>query len=99
MSGVDQLQYLSWLLYLLVFVLVLIRTVRRPTPAHVDMTLFFAAAAIVIVGTSFPAKLGIGVPAWLTNDLAPGAVLALGYLLLRLVGDFSRVPAPLMRAV
>ena len=51
MSGLDQLQYLSWLLYLFVFVAVLVRTIRRPSPAHVDMTLFFGGVAVLIVFT------------------------------------------------
>src|SRR5438105_11551014 len=99
MSGVDQLQYLSWFLYLVVFVLVLVRTIRRPTPAHIDMTLFFGAAAIVIILTTLESKLHVGLPAWVLADVAPAAVLALGYLLLRLVHDFSNVPAPVMLAV
>jgi len=98
-SGLEQLQYLSWLLYLVVFVLVLARTLRRPTPAHVDMTLFFGAAAIVIVATTLTEKFHLDVPAWVDNDLIPAAAAALGYLLLRLVNDFSHVPAVLLRAV
>ena len=99
MSGLDQLQYLSWLLYLLVFGLVLVRTIRRPTPAHLDMTLFFGAAALVIVATTLELKLHVGLPGWVLNDLVPALALALGYLLLRLVRDFSHVPRWLMAAV
>jgi signal transduction histidine kinase len=99
MSGVDQLQYLSWVLYLVVFVLVLVRTIRRPTPAHIDMTLFFGAAAIVIASTTLESKLHVGLPAWVLDDVVPATGFALGYLLLRLVRDFSEVPGWLMGAV
>ena len=92
-SGLDQLQYLSWLLYLLIFGAVLVRTIRRPTPAHVDMTLFFGAVAIVIVLTTITSKLHLAAdPAWLGNDIVGAAAVSLGYLLLRLVRDFSHVP-------
>jgi signal transduction histidine kinase len=98
-SGLDQLQYLSWLLYIVVFVAVLNRTVGRPTPAHVDMTLFFGAVAIVIVLTGIVSRLHLSQPEWLANDLAGAAAMSMGYLLLRLVHDFSDVPRLLMRAV
>jgi signal transduction histidine kinase len=97
-TALEQLQYFSWLLYLVVFVLVLVRTIRRPTPAHVDMTLFFGVVAIVIVSTTLTSKIGLDV-GWVEDVLIPAAAAALGYLLLRLVHDFSHVPTLLMRAV
>ena len=97
MTGLDQLQYLSWLLYLFVFVAVLVRTIRRPTPAHLDMTLFFGAVAILIVMSTATAKLHVASPPWVTY-LTGAAALSLGYLLLRLVRDFSEVPPLAMRA-
>jgi len=98
MSGLDQLQYLSWVLYLVVFGLVLVRTIRRPTPAHVDMTLFFGAVATVIVLTTLSTKFHAA-PSVIADDISAVALMALGYLLLRLVRDFSEVPTLLMRAV
>jgi signal transduction histidine kinase len=97
-SGLEQLQYLSWLLYLVVFVRVLVRTVRRPTPAHVDMTLFFGLVAVLIVLTTLTSKVHLDL-AWVENVLTPATAAALGYLLLRLVHDFSHVPTLLMRTV
>src|SRR6266849_7232048 len=97
MTGLDQLQYLSWLLYLFVFVAVLARTRRRPTPAHLDMTLFFGAIAILIVLSTVTAKLHVEPPPWITAVVGATA-LSFGYLLLRLVRDFSDVPTLAMRA-
>jgi len=97
-SGVDQLQFLSWVLYLAIFVLVLVRTIHRPTPAHINTTLFFGALAVVVVEAG-AVKLGLSVPTWVSGDLVAAAVLSLGYLLMRLVADFSEVPSWLMRAV
>lgn len=98
MSGVDQLQYLSWLLYLVIFALVLVRAVRRPTPAHIDIALFFGAISIIVV-EGVAVRLDLPLPTWISVNLAPAAALALGYLLLRLVNDFSHVPPFLIRAV
>jgi signal transduction histidine kinase len=99
MSGLDQLQYLSWLLYILVFVAVLIRTIGRPTPAHIDMTLFFGAVAILVVLTSIVSRLHLAQPEWLVNDITGAAAMSMGYLLLRLVRDFTEVSRWVVRAV
>ena len=98
MSGLEQLQYLSWLLYLVVFVLVLVRAIHRPTPAHINMTLFFGAVAMVIVSTTLTSKAHLALD-WVGDVVTPAAAVALGYLLLRLVHDFSSVPTLLMRSV
>ncbi len=98
MSGVDQLQYLSWVLYLVIFVLVLLRTIARPTPAHINTSLFFGALALVVLEAA-AVKLGLPLPDWVSNDVLVAVVLSLGYLLMRLVADFSDVPSWLMRAV
>ncbi len=97
MTGLEQLQDLSWALYVLIFVVVLVRAIRRPTPAHIDMALFFGAAALIVVGSAVPAVLGITPPVWL-SDLNGTLLVSLAYLQLRLVADFGRVPRPLMRA-
>jgi len=88
-TGLDQLQYLSWLLYLFVFVAVLARTIRRPTPAHLDMTLFFGAVAILIVfailltrGSETPQP-SILSPSWLGGIAV--AVLVFGVLAMTIV--------------
>src|SRR5579859_1113814 len=98
MSGLEQLQYVSWLLYLFVFGAVLLRTIRRPTPAHLDMTLFSGAVVLVIATASVTSRLNQPAPRWVL-DLSGAAALALGYLLLRLVRDFSDVPALALHAV
>src|SRR5216684_1937977 len=97
MTGLDQLQYLSWLLYLFVFVAVLARTIRRPTPAHLDMTLFFGAVAILIMLSTATAKLHIP-QSPLIGAITGAAALSPGYLLLGLVRDFSDVPTLAMLA-
>lgn len=81
----------SWAAYLLIFVSVAVRTVRRPTPAHRDMTLFFADTALVIVLESVLDALGLAGSH--AGAVASGAlILLLPYFLLRLVDDFAVVP-------
>lgn len=98
-SGLDQLQFLSWLLYILVFASVLVRTIRRPTPAHVDVSLFFGAIAILVVLTGLASRLHLVQPEWLVNDVSGALAMSMGYLLLRLVQDFTDVPKLVLRAV
>src|SRR5690349_1561695 len=94
----ELLQDLSWALYVAIFLLVAVRAARRPTRAHLDMTLFFGVLALIIVLSVITAALGIGVaPRWL-SDLTGSLLMALPYLLLRLVGDFSVLRLWLLRA-
>ena len=82
--------------FVLVFLAVLFRAYRRPTRPTIDMVLFFGAIALDIVlqvaarvaGPHTPRLLGAAISA---------VLMALPYLLLRLAGDFSRVPNWLAR--
>ena len=88
----DQLiQYLSWVIYLLIFVRVTISAVRRPLRANIDIALLFAVPTGVIV-VSVALMLGLLPAADWVNDLSGALLLALPYMLLRLVDDFSDVP-------
>src|SRR5215213_9932230 len=98
MSGLDQLQYLSWLLFVLIFLAVLRRTIDLPTPAHIDMTLFFGAVAAIIVLSTLTTRLRVTQLSALA-DVSVVLAISLGYLLLRLVRDFSHVPRLIMRIV
>jgi hypothetical protein len=97
-SGVDRLQYLSWLLYLIGFVQVLRRTLQRLAPAHIDMRMFFGAVVASVL-MNVASRLGLVVPIWLSNGVGAALRLSVGYLLMRLVGDFTPVPEVLLRAV
>jgi len=88
MRADDLLQFLSQALYVLIFVVVGTKALRRPSRTNADISLLFGAAAGLIA---------IG---WVTNAAAvkPGHMLAaltaslamaLPYLLLRLVDDFA----------
>ena len=46
----DQLiQYLSWAFYVLVFVVVAVNAIRRPTRANLDILLFFSLSTLTIL--------------------------------------------------
>jgi signal transduction histidine kinase len=80
----------------LIFISVALRTLRQPTRAHGDMTLFFGATAFIILIASVAAVIG-ATPPWLTT-IAGAVVMALPYVLLRLVDDFTHVRGAIKRA-
>src|SRR5437588_666582 len=92
------LQYLAQALYAVVFLVVVVRAARQPLRANVDMALFFGATAVAIAASALLQLLDTDV-----RPLASGVlgicIMALPYLLLRLVRDFSEVPTLVVRAV
>lgn len=97
MSADAFLQFVTQALYVLIFIVTLIEAVRRPVRARVDIALFFGAVALVIAEGWVVAAFDLTPPRFLTA-LNGALVMALPYLLLRLVNDFSVVPAPVLRA-
>lgn len=90
------LQYITWGIFVLIFLSTMIDAVRFTTRATVNVALFFASAALIIL-ISAASSLGI-LPAGALTDAAGGALLlALPLLLVRLAGDFSHVPAQVAR--
>lgn len=91
------LELLTLLPFVLIFLVVLRDTVRNPYRANVDIALFFAALALAVGIGWVTDLLAVEQPAWLTG-LTRTLAVALPYLLLRLVADFSDVPRWLLRA-
>jgi signal transduction histidine kinase len=81
----------------LIFISVLLRTMQHPTAAHADMALFFGAITFLIVVTRLTALLHVTLPAWL-SVIVIAIVLAMPYLLMRLVDDFTHVRGWVKRA-
>ncbi|HEU5097748.1 MAG TPA: ATP-binding protein [Roseiflexaceae bacterium] len=96
MSAEHLIQYLSWALFLLVCISVTVHAVRAPRRVTIDIALFFLVPAIII-STAIAAALGVVLPGRVTNALNSILLLSMGYLLLRLVFDFSDVPFWMMR--
>ncbi len=97
MTALELITLVSQAIYVVVFVLMLWRYLRAPTPAHLDMLIFFGILAFVVVETRLAAFTGLTPPDWLT-DIVVILVVALPYILLRLLDDFTTVPALLKRA-
>jgi signal transduction histidine kinase len=95
MTALELITLLSQALYVVVFLLVAARWLRARTPAHLDMLAFFAILAFAVVESRIAALLGVVAPEWFT-DLLIAAIVALPYLLLRLVDDFTYV-RPLLK--
>jgi signal transduction histidine kinase len=92
MSAEQLIQYLSWALFLLVCASVTIQAVRMPRRVTIDIALFFIIPA-VIISFGIETALGIVQPGPLLNAVNTVLLLAMVYMLLRLVEDFSDVPA------
>ena len=97
MNALDLISLLTQLIYVLIFVSVALRAVRQPTGAHSDMTLFFGAVAFIILASRVAALIGTAAPPWLTT-VEIAVLMALPYLLLRLVDDFTNVRSAIKRA-
>jgi signal transduction histidine kinase len=96
LSALDLISAATQIIYVLIFVSVALRAVRQPTRAHTDMALFFGATAFIIVVSRLAALVG-ATPPWLTT-LSVVIVMALPYILLRLVDDFTHVRGAIKRA-
>jgi len=96
MTALELITLLSQAIYVVIFLFVGVRYLRAPTPAHLDMTVFFGILAFVVVEQRIATALGIVPPEWFT-DTVIAAVIALPYILLRLVDDFTAVPRGVKR--
>jgi len=84
-------------IYVLIFISVALRAITRPTRAHIDMTLFFGALAFVILASRIAALTGTTATPWLIA-VEVAVLLAMPYVLLRLVDDFTQVRIPVKRS-
>ena len=93
----DQLsQYLTWILYLLVFAVVVVRAVRDPMRANVDIALLFGLPGLLILISALT-KSGLLPASHITNTLSSVALLGMVYMLVRLAYDFMDVPVWVIR--
>ncbi len=98
MNALDLVSGATQAVYVAVFVLVLWKAIRRPTPAHLDMTLLFGSVAFVIVSSRVARLVGPTLPAALTV-IEVALIMAIPYFLLRLVADFTIVRRGLVAIV
>jgi signal transduction histidine kinase len=90
MTAVQLLQLLTNVSFLLVFAVVVVRAVRRPSRESIDIALFFGAPAIAITQGWIVQTFGIRDP---TLSLISGAlILAMPLLTLRAIQGFTELP-------
>ena len=96
MTALELITLLSQAIYVVIFLAVGYRYLRARTPAHLDMTIFFGILAIVVIESRIATSLGLVAPEWFT-DTVIATVVALPYVLLRLVDDFTTMPRTIKR--
>jgi signal transduction histidine kinase len=95
-TALELVSLLTQAIYVLIFLLMTWAAFRRRTRTSVDVALFFGAIAIAIVESRIVATLGLS-QVDLITDVVALFVIAMPYLLLRLVDDFTAVPAVVTR--
>ena len=96
MSAITLLQVLAQALYVVIFVVVAVTAARHPRQATIDAAILFGAVALIVGESQLVAALKLTGNTWL-SDATSSLLMALPYLLLRLVDDFTTVPRPLLR--
>ena len=96
MTALELITFLSQAIYVVIFLVVGYRYLRARTPAHLDMTIFFGILAFVVVESRISTYLGLVQPEWFTDTLI-ATIVALPYILLRLVDDFTTVRRSIKR--
>jgi K+-sensing histidine kinase KdpD len=91
MTALQLIQGITDVLFVLVFVLVVRHAYLQRSRAAVDIAVFFAALAVAVVQAPVFQLLGIPATPAVTVALTV-LVLALPYLMLQLLGDFTTVP-------
>src|SRR3954447_963312 len=96
MSASQFVQYLTQALYLLISVIVIVTAARRPTRARIDIAIFFGAITLIFAESWVLRAFGVRAGPGLTA-LIQVLLMALPYLLVRLVSDFATVPPLILR--
>ena len=91
MTALELVSLLTQVIFVLIFLLVVWRLLRRPTRTSADIALFFGAISVAIVESRIASTFLLQ-PVELITDIVALLIIAMPYLLLRLVDDFSDVP-------
>jgi hypothetical protein len=95
-SASEFLQHLTQICFVLIALVVVRTAVREPTRARIDIAIFFAVTTFLIVEGWLLGALDY-TPGRLLSAFNSALLMALPYLLIRLVNDFTTVPALLLR--
>lgn len=95
-TAADFLRYVTWTIFVLIGFWVIVRAVRQPTPVNIDAGLLFGGLAFVIVLSAL-VRLGRLQANPTISSLTSTAVIAMPFLLVRLMDDVIGVPRRLLR--
>ena len=94
MNALELVTLAVQLVYVALFVLTARNLVRRPSRANINIAVFFGALVVAIASGRITTVTG---PLPLLSAIAAMLVMALPYILLRLLDDFAGVPAFVLR--
>ncbi|OGO68511.1 MAG: hypothetical protein A3H36_06400 [Chloroflexi bacterium RIFCSPLOWO2_02_FULL_71_16] len=97
MSADDLIRHLTNAVFVLVFAGTTVQALRNRTRPAIDAALFFGALALVVVASAVATALDVTLTE-AVQDVQVVIVLALPYLLLRLLDDLAAVPSRVMVA-
>jgi hypothetical protein len=86
LTAAQLLTYLSWVIFVIIFVVVTVQAIRHPSRSHIDIALLFGAI-VVVIAVTVATLIGLISPTGVAAYIASSALLALPYLLVRLVDD------------
>jgi PAS domain S-box-containing protein len=95
MSAVQLIQAATQVAFTVIFLITLIRAIRRPIRTNVEVVLFFGAATVLILETLITSLLQI--QHQVLNAVTGGLLLSLPYFLLRLLDGYRAVRRWLLR--
>lgn len=96
MSAIQFLQYLTQVIFVLISLVATRAVVQRPTRTRLDIAAFFGIITVITIAQWLTTALHTTLPSWLTV-IETALIMALPYLLIRLLNDFTTVPAPVVR--
>jgi signal transduction histidine kinase len=95
-SASDFVEFLTQACFVLIALVVARTAIREPIRARIDIAVFFAAIAFLVLEGWLSGVLGHE-PGRLLTALNSALLVALPYLLIRLVNDFTTVPVKILR--
>ena len=96
MSAIQFLQYLTQIIFVLISLVATRAVVQRPTRTRLDIAAFFGIITVITIAQWLTAALHAALPSWMTV-VESALIMALPYLLIRLLNDFTTVPALVIR--
>ena len=97
MTALQLVGYVNDAIYVLIAVIVAAQALRAPTRPRLDVALYFAGLAFIVLESLITTSFGLATDP-VVDDIVIGVLLAVPYLLLRLVDDFAPIRTWVKRA-